>query len=119
MNLGTFSISLAVKDLKRSQAFYEKLGFQVIDGSHITSFNLEEGQDWAILKNGDAVIGLFQGMFDTNTITFNPPDVRSVQKRIKGEDIQFEVEANEDSEGPAAAMLFDPDGNPILLDQHE
>jgi lactoylglutathione lyase len=110
MNLGTFSISLAVKDIKASRAFYEKFGFEVLDGN--------EDQRWLILKNGDAKIGLFQGMFPTNTLTFNPSDVRSIQKALKADGVTFTAEADETTTGPAYAALLDPDGNPILLDQH-
>ncbi len=109
MNLGTFSISLAVKDIKASRAFYEALGFAAFDG--------DEAQNWLMLRNSDAMIGLFQGMFDKNTITFNLPDVRAVQKAVKANGVAFALEADESTTGPTHAALMDPDGNPILLDQ--
>jgi lactoylglutathione lyase len=109
MNLGTFSVSLAVKDIKVSRAFYEKLGFKVIHG--------KEEENWLILENGGAKIGLFQGMFESNVLTFNPSDVRSIQKTLKGQGITFALEADEKTEGAAHASLLDPDGNAILLDQ--
>ena len=109
-NLGNFSVSLTVKDIKQSHAFYKKFGFEVIMGSEDTR--------WLILRNGTAIIGLFQGMFDKNTLTFNPIDVRSVQRDFKAQGLMFALEADESTTGPAHAMLFDPDGNPILLDQH-
>jgi catechol 2,3-dioxygenase-like lactoylglutathione lyase family enzyme len=110
MDLGTFSISLAVKDIKASRAFYETLGFSVLDG--------DEAQNWLILKNGEAKIGLFQGMFEQNILTFNPRDVRGIQKHIKAQGIQPVQEADESTSGPASMILTDPDGNPILVDQH-
>jgi lactoylglutathione lyase len=122
MELGAFSISLAVKDIKTSKAFYEKLGFMVFMG--------DESQDWLILKNGEHVIGLFQGMFERNTLTFNPgwdsdaqkldafTDVRELQKRLKAQGVEFMSEANESTTGPASFVLIDPDGNPIFVDQH-
>ena len=122
MELGAFSISLAVKDIQASRAFYEKLGFTVLGG--------EPEQNWLILRNGGCVIGLFQGMFDRNILTFNPgwdqnadrvegfADVREIQKRLKAEGIELESEADEDGSGPASLTLTDPDGNPILIDQH-
>lgn len=122
MHLGAFSISLTVKDIKKSKAFYEGLGFSDLGGS---------GDDgWVILKNGDTVIGLFQGMFDKNMLTFNPgwnqsaeklddyQDVREIQKELKAKGYQFASEADEASSGPASFVLVDPDGNPILVDQH-
>jgi len=122
MQLGAFSISLTVKDLKASKAFYEGLGFSDMGGS---------GDDgWVILKNGDTVIGLFQGMFDKNMLTFNPgwnqnaekldsyQDVRDLQKELKAKGYQFATEADEAGSGPASFVLIDPDGNPILVDQH-
>lgn len=109
MNLGTFSLSLTVKDIELSQAFYEKLGFAAIDG--------DVAEKWLILKNGSTHIGLFQGMFEENVLTFNPPDVRAVQKELKAAGVTFMLEADEASEGAAHAMLADPDGNAILLDQ--
>lgn len=122
MQLGAFSISLAVKDLAASRAFYEKLGFQ--------SFGGDPSQNWLILKNGDHVIGLFQGMFDKNMLTFNPgwdqnaqpvegfTDVRELQRRLKEQGVELAPEADETTQGPAYFMLIDPDGNPILVDQH-
>lgn len=109
MDLGNFSISLAVKDIKASRAFYEKLGFEVFDG--------KEEENWLMLRNGEAKIGLFQGMFENNIITFNPPDVRSIQKHLKAGGVTLTLEADETTEGPAHITLFDPDGNAILLDQ--
>lgn len=120
MQLGAFSISLAVKDLAASRAFYAKLGFEVTGG--------DAAQDWLILKNGDCVIGLFQGMFEKNILTFNPgwtskaepteefTDVRELQKQLKAKDVAFDSEADEASSGPASFLIFDPDGNPILVD---
>jgi len=122
MELGNFSLSLAVKDIKASKAFYEKLGFKVFMGD-IT-------QNWLILKNGAHVIGLFQGMFDRNTMTFNPgwdgnaqklnafTDVRELQKRLKAQGVPLMTEADDGTTGPASFMVMDPDGNPILVDQH-
>lgn len=122
MELGNFSVSLAVKDLAASQAFYEKLGFAVIGG--------DAGQGWLILKCPSCVIGLFQGMFEKNTLTFNPgwddagqalssfTDIRDIQKRLKADGIEFASEADETTTGPASCLVMDPDGNPILLDQH-
>lgn len=109
MDLGHFSVSLAVKDLKASRAFYEKLGFVVFDG--------KEEENWLMLRSGEAKIGLFQGMFDRNLLTFNPPDVRAIQKAMKAKGVTFGLEADESAQGPAHATLTDPDGNPILLDQ--
>ena len=122
MQLGNFSISLAVKDIAASRAFYEKLGFKVFGG--------DATQNWLILKNGDHVIGLFQGMFEKNTLTFNPgwdsnanrvegfTDVRELQRRLKEQGVQLVAEADEATTGPAFFMALDPDGNPILVDQH-
>ncbi len=122
MQLGTFSISLAVEDIHASKAFYEKLGFQVFGG--------DIDQNWLIMKNGDTVIGLFQGMFDKNIMTFNPgwdsnakeldtfTDVRELQRRLKEQGITFVSEADEGTTGPASLIVEDPDGNPILFDQH-
>lgn len=122
MDLGAFSVSLSVKDLAASKSFYEKLGF--------SSFGGDADQGWLILKNGDTVIGLFQGMFDKNMLTFNPgwdqnaqpvdgfTDVRQVQKKLKSEGVEFASEADESTEGPASFVVIDPDGNPILVDQH-
>lgn len=122
MQLGAFSISLAVKDLAASRAFYEKLGFQ--------SFGGDPSQNWLILKNGDHVIGLFQGMFEKNMLTFNPgwdqnakpldgfTDVRELQRRLKEQGVELAAEADESTQGPAYFMAIDPDGNPVLVDQH-
>ncbi|MDJ0916561.1 MAG: VOC family protein [Woeseiaceae bacterium] len=122
MELGAFSISLAVKDIKASIAFYEKLGFSTMGG--------QPDESWAILKNGDHIIGLFQGMFDKNILTFNPgwdqdannlesfTDVRELQKKLKEQGVTLIQEADESTTGPASITLEDPDGNPILIDQH-
>ena len=122
MELGNFSVSLAVKDLAASRAFYEALGFETFGG--------HADQGWLILQNGAATIGLFQGMFDRNILTFNPgwnakaetlaafTDVRELQKRLLAAGLELQVEADEESTGPASFMLSDPDGNPILVDQH-
>jgi catechol 2,3-dioxygenase-like lactoylglutathione lyase family enzyme len=122
MELGTFSISLNVKDLEVSKSFYEKLGFQVFGG--------DMAQNWLIMKNGDHTIGLFQGMFEKNIMTFNPgwdkngirldafTDVRILQREIKARGIKIEPEADESTTGPASFIVIDPDGNPILIDQH-
>lgn len=122
MNLGNFSISLAVKDIKASRTFYEKLGFAVVGG--------DEAQNFLILASPSATIGLFQGMFEKNTLTFNPgwdaqgntlddfQDVRDIQKALKADGIAFIEEADETTTGPAHITLLDPDGNPVLIDQH-
>lgn len=122
MQLGAFSISLAVKNIKVSKEFYEKLGFEEFGG------NIEQNR--LIMKNGDHIIGLFQGMFDKNILTFNPgwnqdaeklnsfTDVRELQKDLKEKGIEFDIEADESTEGPASFVIADPDGNPILADQH-
>jgi predicted lactoylglutathione lyase len=122
MNLGSFSVSLTVKDINVSKAFYEKLGFKELGG--------DISQNWIILKNGNHVIGLFQGMFDKNTLTFNPgwdqnaqqldsfTDVRKLQKQLKSQGIELISEADENTTGPASITMLDPDGNPILIDQH-
>lgn len=110
MELGQFSVSLAVKDIAASKAFYMKLGFEIFDD--------HEDERWMILKKGPVVIGLFQGMFDQNILTFNPQDVRAVQNDLKAKDVVFLSEAEEEGMGPAHAMVQDPDGNTILLDQH-
>ena len=122
MQLGTFSISLTVKDIKASKAFYEKFGFKEFGG------NID--QNWLILKNGDCVIGIFQGMFDKNILTFNPgwdgkaqkletfTDVRELQRQLKARGVEFVSEADESTTGPASFIAEDPDGNPILFDQH-
>lgn len=124
MNIGLFSVSLTVKDIAASKEFYEKLGFTVIGGEQ------EQEQGWIILNNGDCKIGLFQGMFDKNMLTFNPgwgpdgaemdefEDVRDIQKRFKVAGIKLLTEADETTKGPASITLEDPDGNPILVDQH-
>lgn len=109
MDLGVFSLSLAVKDIKASRAFYEKLGFEVMDGS--------EEQNWLMMRNGETKIGLFQGMFEQNVLAFHPTDVRSIQKHLKAQGVTFTLEADESTTGPAHATLLDPDGNPILIDQ--
>jgi lactoylglutathione lyase len=122
MNLGAFSISLAVKDLQKSIEFYEKIGF--------VQFGGDCGQGWTILKNGDHLIGLFQGMFDKNVLTFNPgwdqdaqeldafDDVRVLQQKLKAEGVQLVREVDESGSGPGSIVIEDPDGNPILIDQH-
>lgn len=122
MELGNFSVSLAVKDLAASKAFYTALGF--------TEFGGDASQGWLILRNGTATIGLFQGMFDRNILTFNPGwdadaapvgsfiDVRELQRRIKAAGITPVTEADETTSGPASFVVVDPDGNPILVDQH-
>ena len=122
MQLGAFSISLTVKDIAASQAFYQKLGF--------TDFGGDMSQKWLIMQNGDTTIGLFQGMFEKNMLTFNPgwdknaetldafTDVRVLQNNLKEQGIEFESEAEESTEGPASFTILDPDGNPILVDQH-
>lgn len=122
MQLGNFSVSLAVKDIALSRAFYEKLGFSAWGG--------EQERGWLILKNGNTVIGLFQGMFENNIMTFNPgwdsdgktlpefADVREVQRGLKAQGIELLSEADEATSGPASFMLVDPDGNQILFDQH-
>jgi lactoylglutathione lyase len=122
MELGAFSISLAVKDINASIAFYEKLGFSTMGG--------QPDQHWAILKNGEHIIGLFEGMFDKNILTFNPgwdqsannldsfTDVRELQKSLKASGVRLIKEADESSTGPESITLEDPDGNPILIDQH-
>ena len=109
MELGTFSVSLAVQDLKASRTFYETLGFASIGG--------DEAQGWIILTNGSAKIGLFQGMFEENILTFNPADVRAIQADLKEKGVGLVREAG-DGDGPAHVVLTDPDGNTILLDQH-
>lgn len=122
MELGAFSVSLAVKDLATSKDFYEKLGFEQFGG--------HPEQGWVIMKNGEHVIGLFQGMFEGNILTFNPgwdqngkdldsfTDVRDLQRELKGLGVALGSEADESTEGPASLMLSDPDGNQILMDQH-
>ena len=122
MKLGAFSISLAVKDLQASRTFYEAFGFKEFGGN--------VSQNWLILKNGDHIIGLFQGMFEKNMLTFNPgwdsnaskldtfTDVRELQRQLKAQGIALMSEADETTTGPASLMAIDPDGNPVLLDQH-
>jgi len=122
MKLGAFSVSLAVKDLKKSRDFYEELGFEVFGG--------DATQNWLILRNGDHVVGLFQGMFDKNLLTFNPgwdqsgsdvepfTDIREIQRRLKDRGVALGSEVDESTSGPASLMLTDPDGNQILIDQH-
>ncbi|WP_339252377.1 VOC family protein [Sporosarcina sp. FSL W8-0480] len=122
MELGAFSVSLSVKDINKSKLFYESLGFQIFGG------NIE--QNWLIMKNNNCIIGLFQGMFEKNILTFNPgwnenaenldafTDIRDLQKQLKAKGINILSEADETSEGPASFTLEDPDGNPILIDQH-
>ncbi|NJN16905.1 MAG: VOC family protein [Oscillochloris sp.] len=109
MELGSFSISLTVKDLAASRAFYERLGFEVFDG--------DPAHNWLMMRNGSAKIGLFHGMFEQNIITFNPPDVRAIQREVKAAGGTFVKEADEAGSGPDHATMLDPDGNPILLDQ--
>lgn len=120
--LGAFSVSLAVKNLPASRAFYEKLDFEVVGG--------DPAQNWLILRNGTVTIGLFQGMFERNLLTFNPGwdekaqavekfiDIREHQRRLKSSGIELTNEPDESSTGPASFMLLDPDGNPVLIDQH-
>lgn len=122
MKLGAFSISLAVKDLETSKEFYEKLGFSIFAGAR--------DRNYLIMKNGNALVGLFQDMFEKNILTFNPgwdenanaletfDDVRKIQKELKANTIKLESEADENTEGPSSFMLIDPDGNTILVDQH-
>ena len=122
MKLGAFSVSLAVKDIQASREFYEKLGFEVVGG--------EQAQNWLILRNSGHTIGLFQGMFEDNILTFNPgwnaeaqplasfTDIRDVQRRLKEKGVQMVSEADETTTGPASFIAVDPDGNTILVDQH-
>lgn len=122
MELGNLSVSLAVKDIEASKQFYEKLGFKGFAG--------DQSQGWLIMKNGDHNIGLFQGMFDKNILTFNPgwssdaqalskfTDVRELQRQLKASGVEMITEADESSTGPASFMIADPDGNTILVDQH-
>lgn len=122
MRLGAFSVSLSVKDLEKSRQFYEDLGFHVFAGS--------ADKNYFILKNGNALIGIFNGMFEGNILTFNPgwdedaqnleefTDIREIQKQLKNKNLNLLSEADENSSGPASLMLTDPDGNMILLDQH-
>lgn len=122
MDLGNFSQSLAVKDVATSKAFYQKLGFEV--------FHDQSEQGWVIMKNPTAVIGLFQGMFEKNIMTFNPgwdangqntdnfTDIRDIQKELKAQGVEILQEVDEKSSGPASFTVIDPDGNPIMIDQH-
>ena len=122
MELGAFSISLAVADIEASRVFYEKFGFEVIGG--------DAAENWLILQNGGHTIGLFQGMFERNILTFNPgwdstartldtfTDVRELQRQLKAEGVHLVSEADESSTGPASFVALDPDSNPILVDQH-
>ncbi|MES2690414.1 MAG: VOC family protein [Bacteroidota bacterium] len=122
MKLGAFSISLSVKDIKASRQFYENLGF--------TAFAGDLGKNYLIMKNGNSLIGLFQGMFENNLLTFNPgwdenaaetapfDDIRTIQQHLKSNGIKLESEADETTSGPASLMVMDPDGNMILIDQH-
>lgn len=122
MNLGAFSVSLSVKDIHASKAFYEKLGFTVFAG------DIE--RNYLIMKNGNALVGLFQGMFEKNILTFNPgwdenaqnldafDDVRAIQQDLKAKGLELTKVADENTSGPASITLIDPDGNPILIDQH-
>jgi lactoylglutathione lyase len=122
MELGAFSVSLAVKDIEASRSFYEKFGFKIFGG--------DATQNWLILKNGSHIIGLFQGMFEKNILTFNPgwdsdaqqlaafTDVRELQRQLKAQGVPLVQEADESTTGPASFVAIDPDGNPILVDQH-
>ena len=122
MQLGAFSVSLAVKDIRASKAFYEKFGFEQFAGDAL--------QNWLILRNGQTVVGLFQGMFEKNTLTFNPgwnqdasemkefTDVRELQVQLKAKGVELATEAEEQTKGPANFIAIDPDGNPLLIDQH-
>ena len=122
MELGAFSVSLSVHDIEASKVFYERLGFAFFAG--------DQSQNWLIMKNGDCVIGLFQGMFERNMLTFNPgwdsnaqplaefTDIRELQRRLREHRVQLISEADESTTGPASFRLVDPDGNPILVDQH-
>lgn len=122
MKLGAFSVSLAVKDLETSRAFYKKFGFEEFGG--------DASQNWLILKNGETIIGLFHGMFEGNILTFNPgwdssaqelesyTDIRELQRQLKDQGVELLSEADESTTGPASFMALDPDGNTILLDQH-
>ena len=120
MELGAFSVSLAVKDIEASRDFYARFGFQVVGG--------DAAENWLILRNGATTIGLFQGMFEQNILTFNPgwdsqplesfTDVRELQRRLKTAGVTLLNEADEDTTGPASFVALDPDGNPILVDQH-
>ena len=122
MKIGAFSVNLAVKDIAASRAFYEKLGFEQVLG--------DQTQNWLILRNGETTVGLFQGMFERNMLTFNPgwnsqaeplkefEDIREIQRSLKASGLALTSEADESTAGPASLTLIDPDGNPILIDQH-
>jgi len=122
MKLGAFSISLTVKDINASKFFYQNLGFEIFGG--------DLNQNWLIMKNGNSIVGLFQGMFESNMMTFNPgwdqnaqklekfEDVREIQNHLKKSGIKLENEADENTTGPASFIVLDPDGNVILFDQH-
>jgi len=122
MELGAFSVSLSVKELRASKSFYQALGFEVFGG--------DEAQNWIIMRNGDTIIGLFQGMFEGNILTFNPGwdknaqpldtymDVRQIQQKLQERGLHLDVAVDPDTSGPAELMLRDPDGNAILIDQH-
>jgi lactoylglutathione lyase len=123
MELGNFSVSLAVKDIKASKRFYEQLGFSVFTG--------DESKGWLIMKSGETtIVGLFQGMFDKNILTFNPgwdsngqkvdsfTDIRDIQRHLKSQGIEFQTSADESTSGPGRFIILDPDGNPIMFDQH-
>ena len=119
MDLGQFSISLPVKNMEASLDFYLKLGFEIIDGGHVNKgFPDTNTSSWRILKSGGSVIGLFHGMFENTIMTFNPKDVRSIQKELKSQGVSLIKEADESTEGPEHIILTDPDGNEIMLDQH-
>lgn len=122
MELGAFSVSLTVKDIKASKDFYEKFGFKEVGG--------DLSQNWLILRNNDHTIGLFQGMFNKNSLTFNPgwnknaekldsyTDIRDIQRKLKADGVELFTEADENTSGPASFIAVDPDGNPLLFDQH-
>lgn len=122
MDLGAFSVSLPVRDIEESRRFYEQLGF--------ASFMGDASQNWLILRNGDKVIGLFQGMFERNTMTFNPgwdsdanpvesfTDIRDIQRQLRAQGMEFVAEVDETGSGPGSFIVVDPDGNPIFFDQH-
>ncbi len=122
MKLGAFSISLSVKDIHVSKSFYESLGFEVFAG--------QIERNYLIMKNGNALVGLFQGMFEQNILTFNPgwdenaaplesfDDVREIQQQLKNKNIKIEKEVDDNSSGPGSFVVIDPDGNPVLIDQH-
>ena len=119
LDLGQFSLSLNVKDINVSLAFYLTLGFKVIDGGHLNpSFPDNETAKWRVVKSGDTIIGLFQGMFHKNVLTFNPKDVRSIQQRLKFMGVSLIKEADISHNEPDSIVLVDPDGNQILMDQH-